>query len=530
MTTAFDIHSRFQNELPYFSSQALIIKDKSGAIIPFVFNSAQEYLHKRLEQQIRTFGRVRALILKGRQQGCSTYVSGRFYHKTTRLKGKSAFILSHESKTTRKLFAIVERFHTRCPIPLRPETDTESKQQLVFAKQEGDYSVGTAGNEDVGRGGTLQYFHGSEVAFWENTDGIETGIMQSVADLPGTEIILESTANGPGNMFYQKCMDALEGKGDYILVFIPWYWQPEYSRETPANFELTDDELLLKTQFDLTNEQVYWRRKKVEELRSVWKFRQEYPMTVQDAFVTSGNSLINGDKIVEARKSNIKDPTKPLILGVDPGRTKDPAIIAFRRGREFSKFIKFDKHSQADPLRQTHMAGRLATIIDRENVAMCFIDVAHGYGVIDILTELGYGKIVRGVHFNEGTLFPELYLNKRSEILIAIRDWIEEGGVSVPDDEEVQMDLGTIPDYRQTSNQRMYIISKDEIKEKYGKTTHIADALALTFAYPVKCGILTERQRIRKGENRNRNGGPLRTLNRTRAPKKDNYGVSYIVR
>ncbi len=225
-----DIHSRLQTSFPFFAKHALVIKDKEGKLIPFVLNKAQEYLYSCLEKQLRDVGYVRALVLKGRQEGCSTYVSGRFYHKSTRNSGKAVFILSHEAQTTDKLFSMVDRFQKYIPLPLKPSTDLYNRRQIKFDNLESEYCVGTAGNEDVGRGGTLQYFHGSEVASWQKTDGIETGILQSVADVKGSEIILESTAKGMGNMFHRKCMKALAKKGDYILIFIPCFWQLEYSR------------------------------------------------------------------------------------------------------------------------------------------------------------------------------------------------------------------------------------------------------------------------------------------------------------
>ncbi len=240
-STTYKIHTRLQTELPFFSRHALIIKDKGGDIIPFIFNKAQEHIHKELEHQKRTTGKVRAIILKGRQQGCSTYVAARFYHLATRQTGKSVFILSHDSVTTQKLYSIVEKYHECCPAPLKPKTDTQNRRQLKFNDINSEYTVGTAGNEQIGRGATLQYFHGSEVAFWEKTDGIETGIMQAIADMDNTEIILESTANGMGNMFYRKCMDALQGRGDYILIFVPWFWQDEYRRTPLEDFQPTQE-------------------------------------------------------------------------------------------------------------------------------------------------------------------------------------------------------------------------------------------------------------------------------------------------
>ena len=513
-----DVHNRLQTELPFFARHALMIKNKAGKVVPFIFNKAQEFLHAELEKQLQDRGWVRALILKGRQEGCSTYVSGRFYHKSTRNTGKAVFILSHEAQTTDKLFSMVDRFQTYIPPPLKPSTGLYNRRQIKFDKLESEYCVGTAGNEDVGRGGTLQFFHGSEVAFWEKTDGIETGILQSVANVVGSEIILESTANGLGNMFHRKCMKALEGKGDYILIFIPWFWQLEYRRGLDENFiGLEADEQKLKVQFKLTNEQLYWRRKKIEELGSLWKFRQEYPNTVQDAFVTSGTPLILSDDIVAARKSDIKDPDAPLILGVDPARVNDRCVIARRKGRELLPMIII-KPSGEGIVRQTTIAARLANIIDNENVAKCFIDTGHGYGVIDILVSLGYGDIVKGVSFQEKPS-EELFLNKRAQMHIQLRDWLHEGGVSIPDTEDIQVDFSAIPDYLESPTGLIKILAKEKIIETYGRSPDITDATILTFAFPVRRDVSARIRKHRGGGRILKKQGhqsPLKTLRRFR--------------
>ena len=511
-----------------------MITDKEGGELrPFIFNSAQEKLHKAIEDQLRRTGRVRIIIVKGRQQGCSTYVAGRFYWIVTRNKGKFCFILSHEASTTEKLYGMVNRFQEHIHPSMRPITSIHNRRQMQFTGLGSEYALGTAGNEMVGRGGTLQLFHGSEVAFWEKTDGIQTGVMQSIADVDGTEIILESTANGFGNMFHRMVIDALdpESATPYEVVFIAWYMQKEYRTPCPEGFELTNDEVKLKEYFKLDNEQINWRRIKIAEFGSLWKFRQEYPNTIQDAFVTTGSSLIDPDYTLAARKRQLTDPDAPLILGVDPARTGDRCVIARRRGRQITR-IQFMKPEGDGKIRQTQVAARLASIIDNEDVAKCFIDVAHGYGVIDILHSLGYGQIVRGVHFNEKTAFPDKYSNKRAEMHMMLKDWIHSEAVSIPDREDIQMDFSVIPDFETTMNGLIRITAKDKIKKVYGKSPDIADACILTFAYPVHRLIMTRRGRQNKIKRVGRNQSPLTTLNRFRKPNKGRqegtvYTVSY---
>ena len=139
-------------------------------IAPFLFNKAQRFINMRLDEQKAQTGQVRALLLKGRQQGCSTLVGGRFYHLTTHSSGLKTFILTHREDATNTLFAMVKRYHDHCPEMLQPHTSYSNRKELVFDMLDSAYALGTAGAGDVGRSDTIDLFHGSEVAFWKNTD------------------------------------------------------------------------------------------------------------------------------------------------------------------------------------------------------------------------------------------------------------------------------------------------------------------------------------------------------------------------
>lgn len=524
-------HKRLQIDLPFFGRHALIIKDKAGQLVPFIFNEAQRYLHDRIEKQMQEEGRVRALILKGRQQGCSTYVAGRFYHKTTRNAGKSCFILSHEAQTTEKLYQIVERFQDRCPGPLAPTIDTQNRRQLKFEGLESEYTLGTAGNAKVGRGGTLQLFHGSEVAFWENTEGLATGVLQSIAESPGTEIILESTANGMGNLFYHMCMDASKGLGDYQLIFIPWFWQAEYYREPPQGFFCTEEEDELKELYFLTDGQIYWRRKKIIELKSESLFKQEYPFNVKEAFQATGNRLINSMALETAARAKVVHPSAALVYGVDAARVHDRIVIARRRGRELLTPIVYDPKKGEVPNEQVEMwlAGILASHIDRYRVTKLFMDAGNGYGCIDRLHERGYQKEVEAIHFGSKSIEPDIYANKRAEMAISFRDWVQEGGVSMPDDDALMLDCAVIPDFIKTSKGLIRLVPKDKIVSDCGFSPDIFDATMLTFAFPVR-NPETVTRTFRKAADGKHKGGLITTQRRRNLGKKTNSLVNIFSR
>jgi hypothetical protein len=162
-------------------------------------------------------------------------------------------------------------------------------KELVASLDSG-YSVGTAGTKAAGRSRTLQLFHGSEVAFWPNAASHFAGVLQAVPDLPETEIILESTANGIGGEFHERWQMAEAGIGDYQAIFVPWFWSEEYARPVDADFILDDDEEEYAALHGLSMEQMAWRRAKIHELKDPMLFRQEYPSTAAEAFQLTGTT------------------------------------------------------------------------------------------------------------------------------------------------------------------------------------------------------------------------------------------------
>jgi hypothetical protein len=278
------IRQRLKDDFEHYAAKCLKVKTKEGTVSPFMLNDAQRYIHAQLEAQLKDTGSVRALILKGRQQGCSTYVEGRFFWKVTHRKGVSAFILTHLDEATTNIFAMAERFYTHCPELVKPSVSASNAKELIFDKLDSGYKVGTAKSKGTGRSQTLHYFHGSEVAYWADPEGHVSGALQAVPNAPGTEVILESTSSGAQGLFHRMCMDASDGRGDYKLVFVPWFWQGEYVKALPAGFTLSAEEQIYKAKFGLSDQQIAWRRAKVVELNGEREFRREYPSTPEEAF------------------------------------------------------------------------------------------------------------------------------------------------------------------------------------------------------------------------------------------------------
>lgn len=483
--------AKFRKSLPYYAKHCLKIRTKENTTVPFVLNSAQIYLHKRLEEQRRETGRVRALVLKGRQQGISTYTGARFYRKASLFKGINVYILSHEQKATDNLFSMVSRFHTNNPIA--PHTGKSNAKELSFDRLDSTYTIATAGAKEGGRGRTSTLFHGSEVAFWANAQAHFASSVQAVPDAHGTEIILESTANGAAGEYFERWNQAEAGESDYIPIFIPWFWQPEYAREVPRDFELSADALEgelserdYAEMFNISMEQMVWRRAKIRELRSVSLFNQEYPATPTLAFQSSdGDSYIKGPTVLRARKAKIEGGG-PLIMGVDPaGEGGDRFAVALRRGHECEEITWRNKINATEAVEWIDM------LIQTHKPALVNID-AGGLGapLIDFLKAKRpqYQNIVKSINFGSRSQHKNATPRKpgpklrRDEMWHRMKEWLElEEGVSIPDIDLLQADL-IGPRKKPSQNNDFTLESKDSMRQRQVRSPDLADALALTFA------------------------------------------------
>lgn len=473
------IRQRLKDDFPHYANKCLKIRTKSGKVVPLDLNEAQLYIHKCVEEQRAKTGKVRAIVLKGRQQGCSTYIEGRFYWRVSHSRGARAFILTHEEEATNNLFEIANRYHENCPKHVRPSTSASNAKELHFDKLDAGYKVGTAGNKAVGRSSTVQLFHGSEVGFWPNAQQHAAGILQAIPDEPGTEIFKESTANGVGNYFHKEWQDAEAGLSEYIAIFVPWFWSKEYKKEVPLGFSLDSEESAYMEAYGLDMEQMVWRRAKIIELKDPILFKQEYPATAAEAFQVSGaDPYIKADLVMTARKAEAETHGEKK-LGVDPARFGDDRTsLCFRQGRKVHWIRSVTKKSTME------VVGIVRLAIKEIGADQCAIDVGGlGAGVYDRLLELVEPEECELVQVNssESPYDAQKYTNKRAEMWGEIKEWLTNQPAQIPDSDELQADLTQIR-YFYDSNNALKMEKKEDMKKRGFRSPDMADSLGLTFA------------------------------------------------
>jgi hypothetical protein len=293
------LRRRFLNDFTFYAKHALKVRSKENKIVPFELNPVQVKFHAAVEDQRKRTGKVRKIILKGRQQGLSTYVSGRKYWRLSQRSAKKGMVMAHKAESTQALWQMYKRYHNSCPAMLKPSTAYSSKKELNFDKLDTGLIVATAGGDGVGRGEMLSDMHLSEIGFWpaNNADETLNGLLQCMPNTPDTEAYIESTANG-FNIFKEQWDAAVAGESEFEPFFSPWFDTPEYRVPVPEGFERTLEEEDLCSLYPLDDEQLMFRRLKIGQ-HGRMKFMQEYPCTPDEAFIASGRPVFDPEQVVE---------------------------------------------------------------------------------------------------------------------------------------------------------------------------------------------------------------------------------------
>lgn len=328
------IRKRLYNDFPFYAKSALKIRTKEGQVAPLDLNPAQQILQKAVSKQLAAEGKVRVIILKARQQGLSTYTGGYLYHSVSQQQARKAMVITHHADSTRALFDMTKRFHEHCPEILRPHTKYSSRRELSFDVLDSSYVVATAGGDSVGRGETLTHVHASELAFWPKStaNDIWNGLIQAVPNTKGTAVFVESTANGVTGIYYDLWKGAVAGENGFVPVFIPWFTDPEYRENVPASFERTPEEDELVEKYNLDDEQLMFRRRKIAQ-NGIDLFRQEYPAEPEEAFLTTGRPVFNPEQLTSCL-DNTRDVKERLALEGDE--------FVFNRRGELTTYISHD--------------------------------------------------------------------------------------------------------------------------------------------------------------------------------------------
>lgn len=481
-----DVVDEWRHDVGLFAEDNLKILNKEGRLVPFVLNEAQKRLNAACDAQKERTGRVRINLVKGRQMGMSTGVAARFVRDAICLAGTKVMVVCHKQEATKNLAQMTRRFYDHIPGDRKPRLLKKNDLELVMSSESG-YLLTTAGSKETGRGSTIQRLHASEFAYWSSPEDHMAGLGNALADLPGTEAIRESTANGQANILHEEWRKAEAGVGSYENLFLPWYIDPGYVRPPPPGWKPSTEAPMdgmpspaeYQEMYDLTRAQMYWREVEIQD-KGLVKTVREYPATPQEAFITTGEVEFLSAYAISAARERVIDHHlvggAELVIGVDPATSHGPdsSTIIRRRG---PKAYGLELYPTITP------DGLLSLIWSywrEERPTVVCVDRTEGVGDHVFTSLHARGVPVVGIYFGGRPTDRRRYYDKRAELYSRIVGWLPTA--DIPDDMDLARDLLA---QRQSSKEQTQIRlrSKPELRADGHPSPDRADALACTMEH-----------------------------------------------
>lgn len=298
-----------------------VVVDKNQNTMPFFLNEVQKdfasIINKaKNDYEDNIISDISILVLKGRQQGFTTFVTA--YQLATSILNKNfqGFTLADKSDNAETIFQNKAKFvYNQLPYQLKPSEKFNNRKQLLFEKINSSWAVDTA-TKDVGRSRTVNFFHGSECAFWKDgIQPIQAGLGEAFTK--NCIKIWESTANGYND--YHTMWE----NGSHICCFYEWWRTKEYQIliTNKNEKEKFDKEINNNTSWifkrlkwlrdnkNLTLAQLKWYYEKYKKYIDKKLIMQEYPCTPEEAFLLSGDTAFDTEKLQD-RLHKLKKPLK----------------------------------------------------------------------------------------------------------------------------------------------------------------------------------------------------------------------------
>jgi hypothetical protein len=389
-----EVQRRFADYAHYHAHLKIRHRD-TRQLVAFKPNRFQRRLYNRM-CAARSEGRpFRAICLKARQLGCSTWTQTFFATEAFTKTGIEALTISHEDESSKKLHAMLELMYDNLPSAIQPAKDKREQGKALALTHGSAITVRTAGARESGRSFALTHLHASELAYWPDAATTLTALRQTMQYVPGTFELVESTANGivdQGQVFHDEWYGAVAGETGYEAIFEPWFEDAAYRMPAPAGMVLDEEERELERRFGVTSEQLAWRRWKIATLAKIGgvrKFRQEFPSTPDEAFLVSGRPFFDAERVA----------AMPIATPVKRGRWRglehrncDPAKARWLDDPDGNAVIYRLPHPDHKYVVGVDVAGQVET---SEAEAFSQIDEAEDYSVITVVDRLSFEVVAQ---------------------------------------------------------------------------------------------------------------------------------------
>lgn len=363
--------------------------------VPYSFNIVQDKYYKILQEEHTGMEGIREIVLKARQEGISSFVLALFTVDFLLIPYSVSICISHRKDSTDLLFKKVKFYiDSYCKVKdIDPQKilKLDNKNVIENASNDAVFYIGTAGAKVGGRGGSARNILFSECAFYQDTELVTAReiVIATSQQIPQDKgmIFIESTANGMDNFYqreWERAMLPPDRDGQKKSVYNPRFfsWDEFYTEE--------------------------WVNKKKKEFPNEALWKQEYPKTPDDAFISSGTPYFD-NQILKAMLDATQDP---IIKGkfasdgnVDAldGLKDEPPVRIYREPEYNEQFVVF-----ADPADVKDFCAAVACSKKRLDFPIVFNEVMES-------SQFGYelNNMCKYI-FNKTGMWPKLAVEKNT--------------------------------------------------------------------------------------------------------------------
>jgi phage terminase large subunit len=220
----------------------------------------------------------------------------------------------------------------------------------------------------------------------------------------------------------------------------------------------------------------------VEDMKS--RYGEEsnaYRIRVLGEFPRSDDDTIIPMELLESAKHRDTRAYEdaPIVWGLDVARFGSDSSVLCKR--QSNVVHTLERWRNLDLMQLTGaVVAQYEACDHKSRPAEILVDsIGLGAGVVDRLRELKLPA--RGINVSESPAMGGTYLNLRAELWHKAKAWLEKRDCKIPNNEDLIGELATVR-YTFTSNGKIKIESKDDIRRRGLKSPDMADAFVLTFA------------------------------------------------
>ena len=300
------------------------IRSRSGKLVSMIPTRIQQVILDAIGEDLATETPIRHIYLKPRQVKVSSIVAAYLYADARVHEGRQTLVAANEQSTCDDLWSAKYQTFKLHEEP-EPPCKYDSRHTMAFEDTQSQIDV-RVGRKGLGRGGTRQNLHITELPYMTDPEGVVAEVMPCVPSEEGTAIFLESTGARPGDFYETLFYEALKAneageKHEYRAFFFPWTMCEEYclnldyNAKTEVMANLSAEERELVNEYNLQPGHVAFRRAKIREYAgNINTFINRYPLTPEEAFSITRETIFDLNAMRWYEQNNICAPKRKCVV------------------------------------------------------------------------------------------------------------------------------------------------------------------------------------------------------------------------